>query len=26
MALLVEFAERGDECDYADWLAVRLVK
>jgi len=26
MALLVEFAERGDECDYADWLAARLVK
>jgi hypothetical protein len=26
MALLVEFAERGDECDYADWLAAQLVK
>ncbi len=26
MALLVEFAERGDECDYANWLAARLIK
>jgi hypothetical protein len=26
MALLVEFAERGDECDYADWLQARLLK
>src|SRR5262245_15618569 len=26
MALLVEFAERGDELDYADWIAARLVK
>jgi hypothetical protein len=26
MALLVEFAERGDECDYANWLHARLVK
>ena len=26
MALLVEFAERGDECDYADWLMAPLVK
>jgi hypothetical protein len=26
MALLVEFAERGDELDYADWLAARLTK
>jgi len=26
LALLVEFADRGDECDYADWLNARLVK
>jgi NPCBM/NEW2 domain-containing protein len=26
MALIVDFAERGDECDYADWLAARLIK
>jgi NPCBM/NEW2 domain len=26
MALLIDFAERGDECDYADWLYARLGK
>jgi NPCBM/NEW2 domain-containing protein len=26
LALLVEFADRGDECDYADWLNARLIK
>ena len=26
MALLVDFADRGDECDYADWLMARLIK
>lgn len=26
MALLVEFADRGDECDYADWLNARLIR
>ena len=26
MALLVDFADRGDECDYADWLQARLVR
>ena len=26
MALLVDFADRGDECDYANWLQARLVK
>jgi len=26
MALIVEFAERGDECDYADCLHARLIK
>jgi len=26
MALIVEFADRGDEGDYADWLQARLVK
>jgi len=26
MALLIDFAERGDECDYADWLHARLSK
>jgi NPCBM/NEW2 domain-containing protein len=26
LALLVDFADRGDECDYADWLMARLVK
>ncbi|WP_202921438.1 NPCBM/NEW2 domain-containing protein [Anatilimnocola aggregata] len=26
MALLVDFAERGDECDYANWLDLRLIK
>src|SRR5207249_352656 len=24
IALLVEFADRGDECDYADWLNARV--
>jgi len=26
IALLVDFADRGDECDYADWLQARLVR
>jgi len=26
MALLVDFADRGDVCDYANWLQARLVK
>ncbi|WP_425616102.1 NPCBM/NEW2 domain-containing protein [Anatilimnocola sp. NA78] len=26
MALLVDFADRGDECDYANWLDLRLLK
>jgi hypothetical protein len=26
IALIVDFAERGDECDYADWLNARLIK
>jgi len=26
MALLVDFADRGDECDYANWLHARLLK
>lgn len=26
MALIVDFADRGDECDHADWLNARLVK
>jgi hypothetical protein len=26
LALIVDFAERGDECDDADWLNARLVK
>jgi hypothetical protein len=26
MALIVEFADRGDEGDHADWLQARLVK
>ena len=26
MALLVEFADRGDELDHANWLNARLVK
>jgi hypothetical protein len=26
MALLVDFADRGDVCDYANWLQTRLVK
>jgi hypothetical protein len=26
LALIVEFAERGDELDYANWLGARLVK
>jgi NPCBM/NEW2 domain-containing protein len=26
LALIVEFADRGDECDYADWLMARLSK
>lgn len=25
LALVVDFAERGDECDYANWLLARLV-
>jgi hypothetical protein len=24
IALLVEFADRGDECDYANWINARL--
>lgn len=26
MALIVEFADRGDELDFADWLDARLIK
>jgi hypothetical protein len=26
MALIIDFADRGDECDYADWLCARLVR
>ena len=26
LALIVEFADRGDVCDYADWLNARLIK
>ena len=26
IALIVDFAERGDECDDADWLNARLIK
>ena len=26
LALLVEFADRGDECDYANWLNARLIR
>jgi len=26
LALIVDFADRADECDYADWLLARLVK
>jgi hypothetical protein len=26
LALLVDFADRGDTCDWADWLQARLVK
>jgi hypothetical protein len=26
MALIVDFADRGDECDWADWLNARLTK
>jgi hypothetical protein len=26
IVLLVDFADRGDECDYADWLHARLVR
>lgn len=26
LALLVEFADRGDECDYGNWLMARLLK
>lgn len=26
MALIVDFADRGDECDWADWLQARLIK
>jgi hypothetical protein len=26
MALVVDFADRGDECDYANWLLPRLIK
>jgi hypothetical protein len=25
IALLVDFADRGDECDYADWLDARFI-
>ena len=25
LSLLVDFGERGDELDYADWLEARLV-
>jgi hypothetical protein len=26
LAILVEFADRGDQCDYANWLDLRLIK
>lgn len=26
MAILVDFADRGDPCDYANWLELRLLK
>jgi hypothetical protein len=26
MALIVDFADRGDECDWADWLQARLIR
>jgi hypothetical protein len=26
LALLVDFADRGDQCDYANWLDLRLIK
>jgi hypothetical protein len=26
MALIVDFADRADECDWADWLNARLTK
>lgn len=26
LALLVDFADRGDECDYANWLDLRLLQ
>jgi hypothetical protein len=26
MALIADFADRGDSCDYADWLHARLTK
>jgi hypothetical protein len=26
MALIVDFADRGDECDWANWLQSRLTK
>ena len=26
LAILVEFADRGDQCDYANWLDLRLLK
>jgi hypothetical protein len=26
IALVVDFADRGDVCDWADWLEARLVK
>jgi hypothetical protein len=26
IALVVEFGERGDECDWANWLGARFVK
>ena len=26
LALIVDFADRGDECDWANWLQARLTK
>ena len=26
LALTIDFADRGDECDWADWLNARLTK
>ena len=26
VALIVDFADRGDELDHADWLDVRLIR